>query len=1469
MAAPDLDKICNIAGYPIYSWTADQLNIRANKGATPKRSDDDLLYLANKGAWIRVISSIDLNKDATSPDGKLTKYVAGLMPSPSKDISKDNLAKDYILYGGTSTYISPDISATSNIGAPTRAGGSMLLRSGVGADGAYSMLGKKEVQNFGYRPMPGITSMTIESIGRLGALRQATIKFKVWDKSQLDLMDVLYFRLGYSIIIEWGHAKYYDNRGVLQSSEQYMIDPFSNQGKTKEDISIQLNINAQRSYGNYGGMFGVITNFEFSYSQEGGYDCTIKALSMGAVFGNMPINRPSILSKVYENNLDKFLNNERAKKIEEEKRKAEQKKLDELDKLNRALRSDLWAEELRINSTRFDGEDQKMDPGIPDAPIATLIYNTNNLGDSLQNINTILNSRKNAYGVTTEGYTVPDKVKDYKELNNISYSNYFTRQELNPYRADNLILKLGEAPGALNKAGNNYWIQGENIIYYQKFLKYIDADKDITVTLDTIRLDELAKKENNLPGGLDDAIKRGYLLYGEVDYEMAPDATDPNLYSKPGFKFTVTFTYPKNTGQSMIMSPIQIKNKDTKYKVVAIGNRKDDSLNFALSSNALYIKLAAVDNPDIIVELGGATEGLPDFNPFNIYTADLNLITNIEYPNGFNDLTKNKAYEDYKPQADQIRQQAVKDLETIQGQLDAEINAVKKTTETSSAIELMLKSILLYGITFEGEIIETDYINNLIKPLFSEGAYSQFFSNGYPTDKGLPNDLFNRYINKGLTKEQRLLVNLLYGNNYQLLSCENVLDSNGKPKDMLSIIPKVDFGSLCRLVRVPYGETPYLGDSKLFESEELKKSVYINLGFFLLMLNHTAILYTSDEKKAKVITPMSYVDFNPGTNFYLSSINQISINPHKFLIGYYGTVEDYKSLFDKSLINDEGNFINVNLEEIDLETGKPKKIPYTEPTLFNPEYSDQVTYILPKTQKKNLKGDDNPYVGRLMDVSVNVNYLLRMIRQYATSNNSHEVYFQTVIERILDDLYKSTGNYNAFTLSYNDSGNCYHITDDQIQPADSDLVSVHSKMINDNAYEIPMYNNNGKTSIVRSFDIKTDISNRISSMISIAANPTVDSQVGLGKDTSDFGIYNLGTEDRYKKLTVDSKNVGPDKDISDNGQMAQIAINFNKVVNTIYATAKGKFLNERITSNLTDEEIDRAAGYYIERMSYVKNEQSGSVHSLVIPIKSSITMDGISSLYPFQLFTVPELLLPYRYSVSNLDKKVGFSITKIVHNFEGSQWTTQFDGLMTLLKDKSYYEPDKKLRKPRKPFIPVDTTKKVLDTSPVNVSKYSSVLTPEFLKKLDEVCNYLGCKRDDMLRVMYAESRFDPKSENKLVEDRSTAPAGLIQISKENYGTVGVTSKQQIIQTSAIKQLDYVKKYFEQYKGNLGNLYLLYGATFLPNKILYNLDDDNYVLAEAGTKRAIQNPNMLSADGSITIGSFKQYVINISYLVNQ
>ncbi|MFN9899425.1 MAG: hypothetical protein ACK55Z_11675, partial [bacterium] len=111
-------------------------------------------------------------------------------------------------------------------------------RAGLGKDGAYGILGTDEIQQFGYKPMPGITSVTIDTQGKLGSLRAATINFKCWDKAQLDIIDALYFKLGFTMFLEWGHTFFYPNDGNnVESTEAYSIDPFR-QNLTKEQIAL-------------------------------------------------------------------------------------------------------------------------------------------------------------------------------------------------------------------------------------------------------------------------------------------------------------------------------------------------------------------------------------------------------------------------------------------------------------------------------------------------------------------------------------------------------------------------------------------------------------------------------------------------------------------------------------------------------------------------------------------------------------------------------------------------------------------------------------------------------------------------------------------------------------------------------------------------------------------------------------------------------------------------------------------------------------------------------------------------------------------------------------------------------------------------------------------------------------------------------------------------------------------------------
>ncbi len=161
-----------------------QLNVRQD--AMISRTPQALQYLNSRNAWVRMVSSVDVNND------------------------KGALARKYVLQGGT-------LNDTSKIG--TAFTGSLKSGVGAGFSNAYSNFSQNGTRyRLGIRPMPGITSVEIKSLSAYGSLREATVNFQCWDIQQLEDLEVLYMRPGYTVLVEWGWVPYIDNKGNYQSN---------------------------------------------------------------------------------------------------------------------------------------------------------------------------------------------------------------------------------------------------------------------------------------------------------------------------------------------------------------------------------------------------------------------------------------------------------------------------------------------------------------------------------------------------------------------------------------------------------------------------------------------------------------------------------------------------------------------------------------------------------------------------------------------------------------------------------------------------------------------------------------------------------------------------------------------------------------------------------------------------------------------------------------------------------------------------------------------------------------------------------------------------------------------------------------------------------------------------------------------------------------------------------------------------
>ena len=73
------------------------------------------------------------------------------------------------------------------------------------------------VQNLAFKPSPGITGFNVNTkIGDLFDHQNVTII--AYNKFQFELIETLYLRLGFTMMVEWGHSKYLKNNSTITSN---------------------------------------------------------------------------------------------------------------------------------------------------------------------------------------------------------------------------------------------------------------------------------------------------------------------------------------------------------------------------------------------------------------------------------------------------------------------------------------------------------------------------------------------------------------------------------------------------------------------------------------------------------------------------------------------------------------------------------------------------------------------------------------------------------------------------------------------------------------------------------------------------------------------------------------------------------------------------------------------------------------------------------------------------------------------------------------------------------------------------------------------------------------------------------------------------------------------------------------------------------------------------------------------------
>ena len=238
-----------------------QIKIRENQIGSPNRNQ-----FLQRQCTIRMASGVDITPNLIFSDSSFE-------------------AKNHILEGGLKPF-------------------NNSLRGGF--KGAYDT----PKDGYGYVPMPGITSVNIQTLSAYGSLRGATVKFECHNREQLDILELLYMRPGYPCLLEWGWLSHLDNEGTNQNNIQFISDNklFFEKAKYTQDSLQKEIVKKKGDYNsNYDGLYGIVKNFNISVRPDGGFSCTTELIAMGEVLsslkGNMNKDNPS------QHSLGEFLEN--------------------------------------------------------------------------------------------------------------------------------------------------------------------------------------------------------------------------------------------------------------------------------------------------------------------------------------------------------------------------------------------------------------------------------------------------------------------------------------------------------------------------------------------------------------------------------------------------------------------------------------------------------------------------------------------------------------------------------------------------------------------------------------------------------------------------------------------------------------------------------------------------------------------------------------------------------------------------------------------------------------------------------------------------------------------------------------------------------------------------------------------------------------------------------------------------------
>lgn len=326
-------------------------------------------------------------------------------------------------------------------------------------------------------------------------------------------------------------------------------------------------------------------------------------------------------------------------------------------------------------------------------------------------------------------------------------------------------------------------------------------------------------------------------------------------------------------------------------------------------------------------------------------------------------------------------------------------------------------------------------------------------------------------------------------------------------------------------------------------------------------------------------------------------------------------------------------------------------------------------------------------VGSIMDLYFSTDYLIQEVKN--NIDNENNLSLNTLLSKLLSTASNLLGGVNKFRTRLAEkriNGSIKQVFEiyDEVQPYNKDKI-IGQTPRDFGAFRIYGLDDQfGEGSFVTQYNLKTEISKKLETMIAIGAQAN---GTGVGIDSTIFSKWNRGLVDRIvpKKLSQDELKAAKSKvlesakspyvkfarlqttyletlnlfsEFSSNATYKTPKVEEEKDPPETYFTGYG-FPNVYLTA--TEGQINFTKFISLQKEYFTKAlavdaliKKSATPTTGFLPINLSLTFDGLSGIKIFDKLEIISEFLP-----SNYGETLEFIITELDHFFEGNKWFTR------------------------------------------------------------------------------------------------------------------------------------------------------------------------------------------------------------------